>query len=106
MKSPVKHKKSVIRIDDLYAVNIGSIWNSVKQEHISFWAITAYFFFEYVRPQSAYPSLDIVPWAQLTLLVALIGAFSDRTVKWVQCVENKHFVFLFFNCSVVQSVCI
>ena len=44
-----------ISIEDLYAVKIRSIWQAIKQEHISFWAITAYFFFEYVRPQSIYP---------------------------------------------------
>jgi len=95
MKLPKKSKIVDVNIDDLYAVKVKSIWQAVKQEHISFWAITAYFFFEYVRPQAIYPSIEIIPWAQLTLIVAIYGAFSDRTVKWVSCVENKHLVFFF-----------
>ena len=95
MKLPKKSKIAEIDIEDLYAVKIRSIWQAVKQEHISFWALTAYFFFEYVRPQGIYPSIAIIPWAQLCLIVTLLGAFSDKSVKWVSCVENKHFVFFF-----------
>ncbi|VAW54768.1 hypothetical protein MNBD_GAMMA06-589 [hydrothermal vent metagenome] len=95
MKLPRKSKTIDISIDDLYAVKIRSIWQAAKQEHISFWALTAYFFFEYVRPQAIYPAIEIIPWGQLTLIAALFGAFSDKSVKWVACVENKHFVFFF-----------
>lgn len=95
MKLPKKSKIAEIDIEDLYAVKIRSIWQAVKQEHISFWALVAYFFFEYVRPQSIYPVIEVIPWAQLCLIAALLGAFSDKSVKWVSCVENKHFVFFF-----------
>ena len=40
----------------------------------SFWLLTAYIFFEYVRPQTIYPWLDILPWA--TTLLALTTAAS------------------------------
>lgn len=95
MKLPKKSKIADIDIEDLYAVKIRSIWQAVKQEHISFWALVAYFFFEYVRPQGIYPAIAVIPWAQLSLIVALLGAFSDKSVKWVSCIENKHFVFFF-----------
>ena len=95
MKLPKKLKEPDINLEDLYAVKIRSIWQAVKQEHISFWALTAYFFFEYVRPQSIYPAIEIIPWGQLTLIVALFGAISDRSVKWVSSVENKNLIFFF-----------
>ena len=95
MKLPKILKETDINLDDLYAVKIRSIWQAVKQEHISFWALTAYFFFEYVRPQGIYPAIDVIPWAQLSLIVALLAVFSDKSVKWVSCVENKYFVFFF-----------
>jgi len=103
MKLPKKLKKSDINIEDLYAVNVKSIWQAVKQEHISFWALTAYFFFDYVRPQSIYPVLEIVPWGQLSLLIALFSVFSDRSVRWVNSVENKLFI-LFFLIVILSSV--
>ena len=46
-------------------------------------------------------SLEIVPWAQITLLVAIFGAISDRTVKWVPNTENK--IFAVFIIIVVLS---
>ena len=95
MKLPKKSKIADIDIEDLYAVKIRSIWQAVKQEHISFWALTAYFFFEYVRPQAIYTSIDVVPWAQLCLITAILGALSDRTVRWVSCIENKLLIFFF-----------
>ena len=95
MKLKKKSKETEVSLEDLYAVKIKSIWQAVKQEHISFWALTIYFFFDYVRPQNIYPVIDVVPWGQLSLLVALFAALSDRSVKWVSNVENKYLVFFF-----------
>lgn len=87
------HKnKQTIEIGDLYVMKIGTLWRAFKQEHLSLWMLCFYFFFEYVRPQNLYPVLDIVPWAQLSLMVGLVAAFSDRSVHWVGNVENKFFI--------------
>ena len=82
-------------IEDYYAVKIGSLWHGFKQEHISFWALCAYFFFEYVRPQSIYPAIDVIPWSQTLLIIAFTAVFFDKSVKWVSNVENK-LITLFF----------
>ena len=95
MKLKKKSKEIEVSLDDLYAVKIKSIWQAVKQEPVVFWAIITYFFFDYVRPQSIYPAIEFIPWAQLSLLIALFTAFSDRTVKWVSNVENNHLFFFF-----------
>lgn len=47
----------------------------------SFWAITAYIFFEYVRPQTIYPWLDFLPWATLALALAAITALTESNGK-------------------------
>lgn len=94
MKLP-KKLKSEINIEDLYAIKIKSIWQAVRQEHISFWALTMYFFFDYVRPQSIYPVLEAVPWGQIALSVTLISVFFDRSVRWVSNTENKLFIIFF-----------
>lgn len=104
MKLPSKRENlDDISINDLYAFKIKQIWKAVKQEPISFWGITAYFFFEYVRPQVIYPILESVPWAQLSLIVAILGAFSDKSVKWVPHTYNKIF-FSYFGIIILSSV--
>jgi len=90
-------------LTDLYAIKIGAIWREVKQQHISFWALTGYFFFEYVRPQSIYPAFDVLPWSKITLLVAFGAVFMDRSVKWVSSSENVLFM-LFILVVVLSSV--
>ncbi|MDQ7033115.1 MAG: hypothetical protein Q9M37_10455 [Desulfonauticus sp.] len=103
MKLQKKSKKPEVKIEDLYAVKIRAIWRSVRQQHISFWALTAYFFFEYVRPQNIYPVLSDIPFGQVTLLATLFSVFLDRSVHWVSNVENKLF-FLFFLIVVLSGI--
>lgn len=75
-----------------YSVNIKEIWKGLKQEPISFWLLCIYFFFEYVRPQSLYPVLDIAPWPQIFLILTLVTAILDKSVHWVSHIQNKLFV--------------
>lgn len=81
-----------IDIKEYYSVNIGALWKGLRKEHISFWFLCAYFLFEYVRPQILYPSIDVLPWAFLFMLLALAAAFADKSVVWVGNPLNKLFV--------------
>lgn len=45
-----------------------ALFRAARHFPASFWALFAYVFFEYVRPQSAYPSIDVLPFARLALL--------------------------------------
>ncbi len=56
---------------------------------------------EYVRPQAIYPSIDILPWAQIALIFALVAAFSDKNIKWVSNPENK--LVIIFSIIVILS---
>jgi O-antigen ligase len=96
MKLKKKSAEVEVSLEDLYAVKIKSIWQAIKQEHISFWAITGYYFFDYVRPQNIYTWLDVVPWGFMFLLIALFSMLSDRSVKMVKCVENNILLAFFF----------
>lgn len=58
-------------------------------QHISFWMICGYLFFEFVRPQALFPALKIIPWAQLFILGSIIGAVIDTSVKYVSDSANK-----------------
>lgn len=88
MQSPPSSAPKV-DINDIYALKIKALWNGLKQEHASFWFLCIYFMFEYVRPQSLYPAIDILPWPSLFMLLTLIAAFADKTVKWQSHTLNK-----------------
>lgn len=70
-------------LEDLYVFKIKSMWDFFKKEHFSFWMICCYLVFEFVRPQAIFPAIDILPWAQLFIMLSLAGAILDPKVKWV-----------------------
>lgn len=88
--------------EDLYSLRVGQIWRYFKSETFAFWMICAYLFFEYVRPQAIYPAIDILPWAQLTVIGAILGCFTDKTVRWVSSPINK-LLLIFFIIILVSS---
>lgn len=81
------------KVEDFYAFKVKNMWAYFKPQHYSFWMICGYLFFEFVKPQALFPIIDFLPWAQLLLVGAMIGAFVDPTVKWVSSVAN---VYIFF----------
>lgn len=90
----VKSKKE-ITIDSFYRLSIPSMWRYFKSETLAFWMICFYFFLEYVRPQSIYPVLDFLPWAQIALLGALFGCLIDKSVRWVSTQFNVWLIVFF-----------
>lgn len=92
----VVRKKRSISVEDLYSLKLSSIWQYFKSESFAFWMICAYLFFEYVRPQLIYPSIDVLPWTQMALIGAFLGSFSDKSVRWVSSPINILLILLFF----------
>ncbi len=76
-------------MNELYALRIQVLWLAIKRQPISFKFLCVYFFFEYVRPQSLYPALDILPWSQSFLMLTIFFAVVDRTVSWPSNTMNK-----------------
>ncbi len=86
-----KIKRNEVRdmaIDNFYFLKIGILWRYMKTQHFSFWMICCYIFFEYSRPQAIFPAIDILPWAQIFILLSLMGAFLDPGVRWVKSPVN------------------
>ncbi len=77
---------------DLYSLKIKAIWSSSRQESVALWCLCLFFFFEYVRPQSLYPVIDILPWAQVCLILTFLAAFFNKSIGWVSHPLNKLFV--------------
>ena len=80
----VRKKARDLTVEDFYFLKIGNMWRYMKTQHFSFWMICCYIFFEYSRPQAIFPSIDILPWAQLFILLSLVGAVLDPSVRWVR----------------------
>lgn len=76
-------KRHAVTDEDFYSLRVGPIWRHFKSESFAFWMVCAYLFLEYVRPQSIYPFIDFLPWTQLVVMGAILGGFTDKTVKWV-----------------------
>lgn len=68
----------MISSENYFSVNVKAIWMQLKQEPFYFWFFCGYLFFEYVRPQSIYTSIDILPWVKLLVIGAAVGSFSSR----------------------------
>lgn len=60
------------------SIDVKAIWIQLKHEPLYFWFLCGYLLFEYVRPQSIYTSIDIIPWAKLFVIGAAIGSFMSK----------------------------
>ena len=64
-------------MEKLYSINIRSIVQSIKAEGWAFIFICAYLFFEYVRPQSIYTQINILPYVPVILSFAFVAALVN-----------------------------
>ena len=81
---------------DFYQVKFKKIWKYILSERLSFWGISLYLFFEYVRPQAIFPALDVAPFGTISLALAIIGVIIDPTVRWVKNSNNLLMTAYFF----------
>jgi len=56
----------------LLYLQVSDLWAAAKSQPLSVWAIIIYFLFEYVRPQTIYPAIDFIPWAEGALAATII----------------------------------
>ena len=68
-------------LDLALRLRVRAIGRLFLREGVSFWAVCGYLFMEYVRPQSAWPVLDVLPFAQIFLVVAGATAFFDPKAR-------------------------
>lgn len=96
-------KNRVVEMTGVYAMKLSALWAALRQENVSLWMLCIYIFFEYVRPQSLYPVLDVLPWTQTILIATLVAAILDRSSTWVGNIENKLLI-VFIIIIVLSSV--
>lgn len=65
----------------LFALRVRDIWRFLKRQPVSYWLFCIYLFFEYVRPQTIYPAIDVVPWSLITIIACLIVVLIEGKGK-------------------------
>ena len=89
---------------DLLALKFGAIWAHFKTESFAFWMICAYLFFEYVRPHSIVEGLDILPWTQITIILAALFWVVDSNKEKRIAPAANFLIVLFFIVILLSSV--
>ncbi|MDO9182499.1 MAG: O-antigen ligase family protein [Bacteriovorax sp.] len=87
---------------ELYALKFKDIFVYVKSQGSLFWLINIYLFFEYVRPQTLYPIINVIPFTKLILLLALGILFLRGKFSPVKNTINS-LLFLFLLVIVFSS---
>ena len=59
--------------DPFFDFHPGAVWSEFRKQPFAFWMISFYLLFEYMRPQSIFPSIDVIPWMQVFLMLSLVG---------------------------------
>ncbi len=98
---PCKHCNDTAATD-LYTLKIGRLWQTLKEQHSSFWFLSLYITFEYIRPQSIIKSIDILPWSQLWLILALATWVTDKHKTIV--LSGPLALIIIFNILVFASI--
>jgi hypothetical protein len=77
-------------------------WAAFKKEGPAFWMISLYILMEYIRPQGIYPWIDIFPWTQTFLILALAFHFGLDRGKFSKDAYT-FWLLLFLGVAVVSS---
>lgn len=77
--------------------------NGFFKENGSFICLLFYLMLEYVRPQSVYPQLDILPWAQL-FFMATFGFMILEKIRWQFSLPISISIFSFFLWVLLSSI--
>lgn len=95
-----------IALHRVRALRFGALFSRTWGQPASFVLTSLFIFFEYVRPQGNYPALDVLPWARICLVSAVLACVLERkgsfTVKggWLLLAAFTAVIFL----SIAQAV--
>ena len=89
--------------ENLFELKVKELWAFMKAQDALFWLINVYLFLEYVRPQTLYPVIDILPYAQIVILFSLFLLYTRKQQALVHNVANR-LLLLFFLVVVLSSV--
>jgi O-antigen ligase len=61
----------------LFRVGVRDIWRYLLRQRASFWILNIYMLLEYVRPQTMYESLAVLPWSMLAIVLCVLVRLSE-----------------------------
>lgn len=74
----------------------------VKTEGATFALVLLYIFIEYVRPQTIYPAIDIIPYGKVVIASAFIAYVFQKKKIFVSNISNK-LIFSFLAVIIISS---
>ena len=98
----MKTQTQPLKDTDFIFLKVKNLWTHFKTESFAFKCICIYIFVEYFRPQAIFPVVDILPWAQIFLLLSLFSLFVDdkRNLK----VSGTYFLIILFFIIINLSI--
>ncbi len=84
-----KNKKELPTTEQLLTLRPTLIWKQMKSEPFYFWTLCCYLLFEYVRPQSVWKTIDVLPYAQIFILLTIAGLFTEKNIYKYGNLANK-----------------
>jgi len=82
-------------MDDFYRLKISRIVNFTLSQSASFKLLLLYLVFEYLRPQSMYPAIDVIPWTATILGLCAISLFAEKRLFRVRNSTNVLMILYF-----------
>jgi len=62
----------------VYGLRPRAVWRAVKRQPPSFWFVSIYLLFEYVRPQHIYEAISGPPYSLAAIILALVSFLLER----------------------------
>lgn len=87
--------------DDLMLGSIAGLWSSVRRGGVAMYALLGYLLFEYVRPQSIYADIAVLPWSAAFLMLSVMMAFGQKPFRHLR--SGISFLLATFTLLVIAS---
>ena len=66
----------------LLSLRAASLLGMLARQSPAFWAVSVYLFFEYVRPQTVYPALDVLPLAKISIILGTLLVLAEGRMRF------------------------
>jgi len=90
-------------MNKLYQLNIKELFHYTTKQKPTFWIILLYLIFEYLRPQTMYPAVNIIPWGMVIIFFALLLLVFEGKLFSVKNRSNKY-INLFSLIVIISSL--
>lgn len=72
------------------------LWRSLRAQHPGFQIACLYLVFEYIRPQTRFPAIDVLPWPMLVILTGIVVMLPEISRRgWTRSPVNGWLVAYF-----------